>query len=126
MTNTNDTASVAAAGLLAVLGVPVLLFGAIVYSAWAWAVVAGDVFGWFIHPMFPHLIAPSLAQFIAIGMLVSVVWRHPIGPSLTDEQKSKPRWVSQFVHIFARPWIVWAAVWVVSKIFQPLPYVVVS
>lgn len=103
---------------LAVVGAITLAAPMVAYVTWAWAVVTRSTWGWYFHPMFPSLPEPSVTQFIALSMMVTVI-RHDYNRSSDEKGTFFPKLVSGIV----MPWLFWLIAWGLSFVWQPLPYV---
>lgn len=106
--------------LFASLGVPVLAFLQTIYSAWAWAIVAGNVWLWFLSPMLPHAIMPTLAQFVGVLLAVKVAVHSK--PDRTGGKDTKA-WQGLAI-TFAHPWFFLLGSWFLHLVYVPGVYAV--
>lgn len=97
-----------------VLGAAALVFVVVLYSTWAWAVAASFTFDWFMHPMFPRLPTPTMAQLVGFSAFVCIIG--PKTPSNVARDTG-----AKLMPWFA-PWIILGAAYGPHMIYEPTVY----
>ena len=98
-----------------------LMLLAVLYDAWANAVLYSYCWDWFIAPMFPGLPTPSTEQFVAVAMVKQAIKQKTIDQSSKDDTKLAER-LGTLVGAMLLPWIYIFLGWIVHLVWVPGPY----